>query len=86
MAVTEEYSNAIKCYEHILSKNFTSREIYNNLGALYLLKAINLHTLQLKPTGEYIYGGYSCSSCSSFNLLLSIHSVILNSFFIINQR
>jgi hypothetical protein len=41
MVVTEEYSNAIKCFEHILSKNFTSREIYNNLGALYLEKAIS---------------------------------------------
>jgi hypothetical protein len=41
MVATEEYSNALKCYEHILSKNFTSREIYNNLGATYLKIAIN---------------------------------------------
>jgi hypothetical protein len=41
MVVTEKYSNAIKCFEHILSKNFTSREIYNNLGALYLEEAIS---------------------------------------------
>jgi hypothetical protein len=41
MVVTEEYSNASKCYNHILNKNFTSREIYNNLGAVYLKMAIN---------------------------------------------
>jgi hypothetical protein len=40
MVVTEDYNNASKCYEHILSKNFTSREIYNNLGATYLKRAI----------------------------------------------
>jgi hypothetical protein len=41
MIATEDYDNAVKCYEHILSKNLTSREIYNNLGATYLIKAIN---------------------------------------------
>jgi hypothetical protein len=41
MIATEDYDNTLKCYEHILSKNFTSREIYNNLGASYLIKGIN---------------------------------------------
>ena len=41
MVATEDYNNALKCYEHILSKKFTSREIYNNLGATYLNQAIN---------------------------------------------
>ncbi|RAR71495.1 M48 family metalloprotease [Flavobacterium aciduliphilum] len=41
MVATEDYKNALKCYEHILSKKFTSREIYNNLGAIYLKQAID---------------------------------------------
>lgn len=40
MVVTEDYNNALKCFEHILSKNFTSREIYNNVGATYLKRAL----------------------------------------------
>ncbi len=40
MVATEDYKNALKCNEHILSKKFTSREIYNNLGAIYLNQAI----------------------------------------------
>jgi hypothetical protein len=41
MVAIEDYKNALKCYEHILSKKFTSREIYNNLGAIYLKQAID---------------------------------------------
>jgi hypothetical protein len=41
LLATEDYKNALKCYEYILSKKFTSREIYNNLGAIYLKQAIN---------------------------------------------
>jgi hypothetical protein len=62
MAVTEEYSNAIKCYEHILSKNFTSREIYNNLGALYLLKAINFDDNLSKYSFPILFEGNSRAS------------------------
>ena len=62
MAVTEEYSNAIKCFEHILSKNFTSREIYNNLGALYLLKAINFDDRLSKYSFPILFEGNSRSS------------------------
>lgn len=36
-----DYELATKCYTHILNKKFTSREIYNNLGAVYLNIAIN---------------------------------------------
>lgn len=38
----EDYENAKKCYEDILENNFISREIYNNLGLVYLLKGIEL--------------------------------------------
>lgn len=38
---TEDYNGAVNCFQHILSKNFTSREIYNNLGAAYLKIAID---------------------------------------------
>jgi hypothetical protein len=62
MAVTEEYSNAIKCYEHILSKNFTSREIYNNLGALYLLKAIKFDDELSKYSFPILFEGNSRAS------------------------
>ena len=41
MVATEDYNAALKCYEYILTKKFTSREIYNNLGATYLKQAIN---------------------------------------------
>jgi hypothetical protein len=62
MAVTEEYSNAIKCFEHILSKNFTSREIYNNLGSLYLLKAINFDDSLSKYSFPILFEGNSRAS------------------------
>lgn len=55
MVVTGEYSNAIKCFEHILSKNFTSREIYNNLGALYLEKAISFDDALSKFSYPILY-------------------------------
>ena len=37
-----DFENAKKCYEDILKNNFISREIYNNLGLVYLLKGIEL--------------------------------------------
>jgi tetratricopeptide (TPR) repeat protein len=37
-----DFENAKKCYEDILKNGFISREIYNNLGLVYLLKGINL--------------------------------------------
>lgn len=55
MVATEEYSNALKCYEHILSKNFTSREIYNNLGATYLKIAINFDDKLSKYTFPILF-------------------------------
>lgn len=36
-----DYDLAKKCYSHILNKKFTSREIYNNLGSVYLNIAIS---------------------------------------------
>ena len=37
-----DFENAKKCYEDILKNDFISREIYNNLGLVYLLKGIEL--------------------------------------------
>ena len=37
-----DFENAKNCYEDILKNNFISREIYNNLGLVYLLKGIEL--------------------------------------------
>jgi tetratricopeptide (TPR) repeat protein len=34
-----EYDVAIECYEFLIGKAFHSREIYNNLGVIYFLKA-----------------------------------------------
>ncbi len=38
--ITENYYEAQSCLNHILNSNFNSREIYNNLGVIYLLQAI----------------------------------------------
>ena len=38
--ITENYYEAQSCLNHILNSNFNSREIYNNLGVIYLLEAI----------------------------------------------
>lgn len=37
-----KYDEAKLCFEDILKENFTSREIYNNLGLVFLLKAISI--------------------------------------------
>jgi tetratricopeptide (TPR) repeat protein len=37
-----EYNVAIECYEFLIGKSFHSREIYNNLGVIYFLKASDL--------------------------------------------
>ena len=37
-----DLENAKKCYEDILKNDFISREIYNNLGLVFLLKGIEL--------------------------------------------
>lgn len=37
-----EYDVAIECYEFLIGKSFHSREIYNNLGVIYFLKASEL--------------------------------------------
>lgn len=37
-----EYDVAIECYEFLIAKSFHSREIYNNLGVIYFLKAADL--------------------------------------------
>ena len=37
-----KYDEAKLCFEDILKENFTSREIYNNLGLVLLLKAISI--------------------------------------------
>lgn len=47
-----DYDNAKKCYEDILLNNFTSREIYNNLGLVFLLKAISLSEIDIS---KYVY-------------------------------
>ena len=39
----KEFSAAQAFYQEILNRNFNSREIYNNLGLVYLLKAISLN-------------------------------------------
>ena len=38
--ITENYFESQSCFNHILNANFNSREIYNNLGVVYLLEAI----------------------------------------------
>ena len=45
-----DFENAKKCYEDILKNNFISREIYNNLGLVYLLKGIELSEIQFQNT------------------------------------
>ena len=47
-----EYGEAIKCFEFVLNKGFKSREMYNNLGACALLKAIGLIG---KEKVKYVY-------------------------------
>ncbi len=49
--VTRNYSESTSCYEYILKKEFTSREIYNNLGLSKLYKAVSF-------LGETIYKFY----------------------------
>ena len=39
-----------KCYEDILKNDFISREIYNNLGLVFLLKELNCLTIQFQNT------------------------------------
>lgn len=36
-----EYDVAINCFNYIISKEFHSREIYNNLGVVYFLKGVS---------------------------------------------
>ncbi len=40
--VIGEYESANNCYIEILNNNFTSREIYNNIGLISLLKSIEI--------------------------------------------
>ena len=40
--VTGNYSESSTCYEYILNQEFTSREIYNNLGLSQLYSAVSL--------------------------------------------
>ena len=40
--VIGDYENANNCYVEILNNNFTSREIYNNIGLISLLKSIEI--------------------------------------------
>ena len=42
-----DFENAKKCYEDILKNDFISREIYNNLGLVYLLKGIELSDISI---------------------------------------
>tara|TARA_B110000046_G_scaffold151973_1_gene160903 strand:+ start:809 stop:2218 length:1410 start_codon:yes stop_codon:yes gene_type:complete len=47
-----EYERAKKCFEDIIRNNFNSREIYNNLGTVYLLYAISISK---KDISKYQY-------------------------------
>lgn len=47
-----EYEIAIDGYEYVIGKGFHSREVYNNLGVLYFLKAVELSD---KDDIKYIY-------------------------------
>tara|TARA_B100001093_G_scaffold126525_1_gene119090 strand:+ start:344 stop:1807 length:1464 start_codon:yes stop_codon:yes gene_type:complete len=50
-----DYETANNCYTRILNEKFTSREIYNNIGVIYLLKAIDIYNSGNK---EYIFPVY----------------------------
>ena len=40
--VIGEYEIANNCYVEILNNNFSSREIFNNIGTIHLLKSIDI--------------------------------------------
>jgi hypothetical protein len=48
----EEYALAIDCYENILSHDFKSREIFNNIGVAYFLQGAKLAD---KDDLKYVY-------------------------------
>ena len=50
-----EYETANNCYTKILDDKFSSREIYNNIGVISLLKAIDIYNSGNK---EYIFPVY----------------------------
>lgn len=50
-----DFVNANNCYSKILNEKFTSREIYNNIGVISLLKAISIYNNGNK---EYIFPVY----------------------------
>ena len=47
-----EYELAKKCFQEILNKGFTSREIYNNLGLVYLLYGISIEDEKISKFQE----------------------------------
>lgn len=53
-----EYELAKSCYEEILNKRFTSREIYNNLGLVYLLYGISIEDEKVSKYQYPVYLDY----------------------------
>jgi len=53
--VIGEYELAKDCFNTILNHNFTSREIYNNMGTAFLLKAVSMLD---KEKSKYIFPIY----------------------------
>ena len=50
-----DYETANNCYIRVLNEKFSSREIYNNIGVISLLKAIDIYNSSNK---EYIFPVY----------------------------
>ena len=53
-----EYELAKKCFQEILNKGFTSREIYNNLGLVYLLYGISIEDEKISKYQYPVYLDY----------------------------
>jgi len=53
-----EYELAKNCFEEILNKRFTSREIYNNLGLVYLLHGISIEDEKISKYQYPVYLDY----------------------------
>ena len=72
-----DYKTANNCYSKILNEKFSSREIYNNIGVISLLKAIDIFNSGNK---EYVFPVYiEINSRANNNLSRTIENLEIES-------